>query len=91
MDSMVERVARALANDTPEDWQDLPFLHKLAFNAHARAAIEAMMEPTPAMIDRFVSRALCVSIHSEDGWSNYARNQWQAMIAGALAGTGEKP
>lgn len=54
-----------------------------------RAALKALREPTPAMIDRFVSRALQVSIHSEGGWSDYARNQWQAMIDGALAGEGK--
>lgn len=41
------------------------------------------IEPTDAMIDRFVSRALCVSVHGEGGWSNYARQQWAAMLAGA--------
>jgi|GEM_PF-3170443 len=40
-------------------------------------------EPTEAMVDRFVSRALQVSIHGEGGWSNYARNQYEAMLAGA--------
>lgn len=44
------------------------------------------IEPTPAMIDRFVSRALQVSIHGEGGWSEYARNQWKQMLLGALAG-----
>ena len=40
-------------------------------------------EPTEAMIDRFVSRALCVSVHGDGGWSNYAREQWAAMLAAA--------
>lgn len=53
----------------------------------ARAAIEAMMDPTPAMIDRFVSRALCVSVHGDGGWSNYAREQWQTMVQAALSDT----
>lgn len=42
-------------------------------------------EATEAMIDRFVSRALCVSVHGDGGWSNYAREQWAAMIAAAPA------
>lgn len=42
--------------------------------------------PTEAMFDRFVSRALCFSIHGEGGWSNYARNQWNAMLSGAPGG-----
>lgn len=49
-----------------------------------RAALFAAMEPSPSMIDRFVSRALCVSIHGDGGWSNYAREQWQTMLAAAL-------
>lgn len=45
-------------------------------------------EPTEAMIDRFVSRALCVSVHGDGGWSNYAREQWLAMIAAAPVAIG---
>lgn len=51
----------------------------------AREAIHAMYAPTPAMIDRFVSRALCVSVHGENGWSEYARAQWATMIDAALS------
>lgn len=36
--------------------------------------------PTPEMVDRFVSRALCVSFHGDGGWSNYAMEQWKTMI-----------
>lgn len=40
------------------------------------------VEPTPEMIDRFVSRALCVSVSSENGgWSGYAVEQWKAMLS----------
>ena len=56
--------------------------------AVAAAAIKAMREPSEAMIDRFVSRALCVSISGEGGWSEYARAQWQTMIDAALVGEG---
>jgi len=42
------------------------------------------LEPTPAMIDSFVSRALQVSVSGEGGWSEYARNQWKQMVAAAL-------
>lgn len=49
-----------------------------------RAVLLAIREPTPAMLDRFVSRALQVSVHGEGGWSEYGRNQWQAMIDAAL-------
>jgi len=53
-------------------------------NVHA--ILEAIREPSPAMIDRFVSRALQVSVSGEGGWSRYAVGQWQAMIDGALTG-----
>lgn len=39
------------------------------------------VEPTEAMIDRFVSRALCVSVSGDGGWSGYGRSQWSAMLA----------
>lgn len=41
------------------------------------------VEPTEAMLDRFVSRALCVSVHGDGGWTGYARQQWAAMLAAA--------
>lgn len=46
--------------------------------------LRAMREPTETQIDRFVSRALCVSVAGDGGWSEYARQQWQAMIDAAL-------
>ena len=88
MDSMVERAARAMARrnypgasdaDVDAMWD--------GYVDDVRAVITAMMEPTPAMIDRFVSRALCVSIHGDGGWSNYAREQWQTMVQAALSDT----
>lgn len=39
------------------------------------------VEPTEAMVDRFVSRALCVSVHGDGGWSKYARQQWATMLS----------
>jgi len=61
--------------------------------AAARAVIpvvlERLREPTPAMLDAFVSRALQVSIDGEGGWSNYGRNQWRAMLDAAIRGLGE--
>ena len=95
---MVEKVARALCEqqirharrfDTPPPelealmsrgvdyaWKD--------YRETARVAIAAMSQPSEAMLDRFVSRALCVSVHGEGGWSDYARGQWQTMIQAAL-------
>lgn len=47
---------------------------------HDEGLVIVPIEPTPAMIDRFVSRALQVSIHGEGGWSEYARSQWKQML-----------
>jgi hypothetical protein len=58
--------------------------HKRLTKEHiARVAIEAMRDPSPAMIDRFVSRALQVDANAE-GWSKYAEEQWKTMIDAAL-------
>ena len=51
-------------------------------DAAIAAVLEAMQEPSPAMLDRFVSRALCVSVSGEGGWSEYGRNQWATMLEG---------
>lgn len=51
---------------------------------HDAGFVIAPIEPTPAMIDAFVSRALQVSVHGEGGWPEYARNQWQQMLAAIL-------
>lgn len=87
MDSMVERVARALANEDGINVNNDARYSQSTYRPRARSAIRAMLEPTPAMIDRFVSRALCVSIHGDGGWSNYAREQWQTMVQAALSDT----
>lgn len=49
----------------------------------AQGFVVVPREPTEAMIDRFVSRALNVSVHGDGGWSNYAREQWAAMLKAA--------
>ena len=87
---MIERIKQAIA-ETP-GFDDEPIgktLSRHELHDAAIAALKALREPTPAMVDRFVSRALQVSVHSEGGWSDYAHNQWQAMIDGALAGEGK--
>jgi len=87
-----------LAFDSKSDWtkerggepfRDINMPFKGDYLDAAIAVLKALREPTPAMVDRFVSRALQVSVHSEGGWSDYAHNQWQAMIDGALAGEGK--
>lgn len=53
------------------------------YEPNALAALRALENPTPAMIDYFVSRALQVKIGGGYTWSDYARDQWQAMLQGA--------
>jgi hypothetical protein len=87
---LLERVARAICRlhaeeDHPADcveylvernWRD--------YIPEARASILAMREPSPAMLDAFVSRALQVSVSGEGGWTQYAIGQWQQMVDAAL-------
>jgi len=48
------------------------------------AVLMHLREPTPAMVDAFVSRALQVSISGEGGWSAYAVGQWRTMVDAAI-------
>jgi len=86
---LVEAVARALAKADGYAY----FPGDEHYEGLARAVIPVVMErlrePTPAMLDAFVSRALQVSIDGEGGWSAYGRNQWQAMLDAAIRGLGE--
>lgn len=85
--TMVERMARAMCADggyDPDEIMPNDGMRWRYYAPAARAALSAMMKPNPSMINRFVSRALCVSIHGDGGWSNYASEQWQAMLAAAL-------
>jgi hypothetical protein len=79
---MIERAARAIAHAvslqsdsgvTPK-WSD--------FRGEARAAIEAMREPTVAMIE---AGAETVPIIFGD--TSLARNAWDSMISSALSET----
>ena len=70
MTSMVERVARAIANVDCGDYE----LRPNTYNATARAAIEAMRVPTDAMKEARFQRL------GEGG-----RIEWEAMIDAALA------
>lgn len=87
---LLERVARAIAQVdhngrvAEEGYWSNRDTGSNHHRAQARAALEAMAEPSEAMLDRFVSRALCVSVHGEGGWSDYARGQWRTMIQAAL-------
>jgi len=97
MTDPVEAVARVICPDAfnpavaeENGWADFWAERKAKALDAARAVIpvvlERLREPTPAMLDAFVSRALQVSIDGEGGWSAYGRNQWQAMLDAAIRG-----
>lgn len=76
--SMIERVARAIARDDYDGddlWDKLGPGNKAAYKANARAAIEAMREPTEKMSDEGAANNF--------GKPSYAA--WQAMIDAALS------
>jgi hypothetical protein len=74
-DSMIERVARALSEaGAASDWDHAA--------AAARAAIEAMREPTEAMVD-----AASAAAQKPTGWHMVYRNIYRAMIDTALKDT----
>lgn len=86
MSEMIERVAKALwAGRFPdEEWTDLG---KLNYMGHARAAIEAMREPTDEMIT--AADHVNAYWHHEVGemvseWRDEMRQEYQAMIDTAL-------
>ena len=89
MTGMVERVARALfLRDVEEDvcdgtWEENAALHDRIL-ADARAAIDAMRDPTPAMID-----AVDMPVYSlvEEPELAFER-AWGAMIDAALTDAG---
>jgi hypothetical protein len=89
--TMIERVAEAILNATrkragwpagklsdmrPDHWQEWIDL--------AIPAIEAMLEPTPAMLDAGVSYALQVAPEDAGGWSAFVAAIYQQMIDAAL-------
>ena len=104
MREMVERMARAMAEAEGWRWGNADGPTNMVacaasgqetsrsrdtWRKRAKAALSAMAEPTPAMLDRFVSRAPCVSVHGDGGWSNYGREQWRTMLSAALHGDQE--
>lgn len=75
--SMVERVARAIARDDYDGddlWDEFGPGNKASYTANARAAIEAMREPTEKMSDEGAANNF--------GKPSYAA--WQAMIDAVL-------
>ena len=84
-DSMVERVAKAMCEDDGANWNaanfnetangDEPEEQREYWRVKARAAIEAMKEPTDAMADEGYR-------HIADG----ADSVWRAMTSKAMEG-----
>jgi hypothetical protein len=90
---LLESVARAICTESlrwDEDEAAPSMLISLVdvnwpkYIPEARASIQALREPSPAMLDAFVSRALQVSVSGEGGWTQYAIGQWQQMVDAAL-------
>ena len=69
-----ERLAKLM--DEPSEWT----IEAILTDIEAQGFVIVPRDLTPEMVDRFVSRALCVSIHGDGGWSNYAMEQWKTMI-----------
>ena len=91
MSEMIERMAMALANEAQADWEAMPLIHKLVFRSHARAAIEAMMEPTMPMLNAAVD---ATGAGAGMSWSNRSpqglfETGHRAMLSAALHGDQE--
>ena len=85
MSEMVERVARAIYEDdfggpdrTPTPWAERDEEFRETVRSNARAAIQAMREPTSAMVEAADSRR-----DPRNGWLG-AISAWEAMIDAAL-------
>lgn len=79
---MLERVAKAIWNDSyPEDeWNEID---RRDYLGHARAAIEAMREPTKWMTRAAVRYGDSAGYEHISEWD--AKIVWEAMIDAALA------
>ena len=100
MNDMIEKVANSIAvadlNASAKSMPDVPMetmaeyvrlaVEEGHYQAMARAAIEAMREPSKAMIDSGVAFALNVTISGEYRWSEYVADKHRAMIDAALNG-----
>ena len=77
---MIERVARAMfACDHDEPWEQGEDLTRRIYLNNARAAIEAMREPSDAML-----QAATMEVPTWDDAAS--KRKWQAMITAALEG-----
>ena len=77
---MVEKVARAIHNSDPDGlgalpWDELEDWQREFYISDARAAIEAMREPTEFMVRSLPERAV---------WQDEAAMNYRLLIAAAL-------
>jgi len=81
--SAVEKVARAISSE--RDSPNNPFPITEYDMDLARAAITALLddmaEPSEGMVKTFIDAALATSLGPDCKWPDYARRQWQAMLA----------
>ena len=85
MTTMIEKVARAIwertVGHTRISWDQLDPLDQDVFRAYARAAIEAMREPTERMENAAVDAAIPLGYIMDEGETNAI---WTAMLDAAL-------
>jgi hypothetical protein len=72
-----------------EEWDDEPQALRDDWIANARAAVEAMREPSENELDAF-ARAFGWKAQTADGREN-AKHAWQAMIGTILSETSDEP
>lgn len=84
MNEMVERVARALREEARvvgvNSWDEMEESRKEKWRWSARAAIEAMREPTPGMESTAFDLRAC----TDDGCDPSGPAYWRRMIDEAL-------
>jgi len=91
-DSMVERVARAIWANTADgqvfpQWETIDDHYSNAIRAQARAAIEAMLVPTPTMVQAGQDDMTGMEICREADCADCKRRMtagWQGMVTAAL-------
>jgi hypothetical protein len=88
---MIERVARAIADSDRvhvniglPKWKDMTEFNRNNYRFAAKAAIEAMREPTAAMKSRAAKECSTTDLASEQDFQEQYGDVWDAMIDAAL-------
>lgn len=76
MSEMVERVAKAICESSGQSWESAGDGYREICDGFARAAIEAMREPTEDMQE--------AADMDRTYYGHIATNNWRAMISAAL-------